>query len=345
MDSYIEINITKMKENIEYLRKNKKVCLMVKANNYGVGNDVLEYLFEEYNFYGVTTLYEAYELRKRNNNIEILICGHIDYEFFDECVKHNFSVSIHGKDGLVNIIPNLKYHLKIDVGMNRLGFKYEEIEWLKTRLETIQNYPTGIYTHLPEAINEELSIKQIKYFEDVIKRTNLTYEYIHCQNTIGAIKYKIDFVNMIRPGIGIWGLLANEKDFLLLGKELKNVILVHAKVQQVKEVTGPIGYDGIDIVDHKLIATIRLGYNDGFDRRLQGYIFKNKDKIVGNICMCQMMIEGNSFDEYYPIIKEQKDLLSLCEYANMITYEMLGGFSQRMIKKYKMEKNNDEKNK
>ena len=187
--------------------------------------------------------------------------------------------------------------------------------------------PNGIYSHFPIATNKEITNKQIKLFKEIVDYFNdVEFEYIHIQNTMGAKLYEIEWCNLIRPGIGIWGYGANREESEKLN--LKPSLKLEVPIMFKKEYKGKVGYDLLDSVDGT-VATIKIGYNDGLDRRARGYDFK-EGKIVGNVCMCQTMVLLNKKDIKNITIFEGENIYQLCEYLDCITYELFTRLSNRI---------------
>jgi alanine racemase len=181
------------------------------------------------------------------------------------------------------------------------------------------------------ASNEEFSKRQIAE----LKKASENFpdiKYVHIQNTLGAIKYDVDFCNMVRIGIGQFGYLAGRREASLYGQKLKPALRLEARVLQYKEnFDGPIGYDLTENVTGN-IATIRMGYHDGLLRCFQGYKFNSGAKIVGLICMCQAMLKVEHDSEYIEIFGEEENIYSLLKYGKISTYEFLVSLSARVDK-------------
>ncbi len=337
-NSTLYINEKQVFENIELLRKNKKVCLMVKAENYGMGYEFINnFVKQGYNYFGVSTIEEAREVRKRAPQAEILIVAYVSPEYYQECIDSNYTVTVYSQATLDAIEFGCKYHLKFDTGMGRIGFSKKEIPIIKA---TYTNYhkPIGIYSHAPVAVDEEYTNKQIDIFKEIVLAfSDVDFEYIHFQNSVGSQLYEIDFTNMIRPGLGIWGYYSDlsEKNQVesILGETIKPALSLKAKVHMIKDYEGQIGYDLSEYVSGR-VATLRIGYHDGFSRTFSGYKFENGSQIIGKICMCQCFLKvDEKFDqEYIEIFGENESIYKLVNYSNKIVYEFLATIARRIIK-------------
>ncbi len=337
-NSTLYINEKQVFENIELLRKNKKACLMVKAENYGIGYEFIDNFVQNgYDYFGVSTIEEAREVRKRAPKAEILIVAYVSPSHYKECIDSNYTLTVYSQETLSAIEFGCKYHLKFDTGMGRIGFTKKDIPMIKAAY-TYYQQPIGIYSHAPMAINEEYTKEQIALFKEIVLEfSDVNFEYIHFQNSVGSQLYEIDFTNMIRPGLGIWGYYSDESEKkqveLLVGETIKPALSLFVKVHMIKEYEGQIGYDLSEYVTGR-IATLRIGYHDGFSRTFSGYKFKNGSQIVGKICMCQCFLKVNEkFDqEYIEIFGENESIYKLVDYSDKIVYEFLATIARRIIK-------------
>ncbi len=289
-NSTLYIDEQQVINNIEILRKEKKACLMVKAQNYGIDYEFIKtFVKNGYDYFGVSTIEEARIVRDKAPDSEILIVAYVDPQFYQECVTSNYTVTVYNEKSLAAISNGCKYHLKFDTGMGRIGFTKKDIKKIKEYYENFQK-PRGIFTHAPMASNQDFTNRQIELFREIVNCfTDVDFEYIHFQNSVGCQLYEIDFVNMVRPGLGIWGYYADDEEKEIVekcvGETIKPALSLFAKVHMLKDYSGAIGYDLSETVSGK-IATIRLGYHDGFSRTFTGYVFNNKSRVVGKfVCV------------------------------------------------------------
>ncbi len=336
-NTYLEIDYKQIQRNVDCVRKGKKACLMVKANNYGVGYEVIEsFVKMGYDYFGVTTIEEARVVRSKAPNADILIVGYVDPSSYTEAIDQNFTLTVYDFSSLKSVIPNLKYHLKFDTGMGRIGFFKTEINEVKIVLKDLECKPIGIYSHFPEALNQEYTQQQIATFKSIVDElTEYEFEYIHLQNSVGCQLYDLDFCNMVRPGLSIWGYYADteEKEIIeaINGVTIKPALSLNAKVHMVKEYHGLVGYDLSEQVDG-LLGTIRIGYHDGFSRRFNGYRFATGPKVVGKVCMCQAFVLLDEPIEVLEIFGPVNSIYDLASYGQMTVYELLVSLSTRIIR-------------
>ncbi len=334
MDSIINVNIPNIIHNIQNLTKGKQACLMVKADGYGLGMGLIKNLINHgYNYFGVSNYSEALMIREIDPNCDILIVTKVPTSLYNECISKNFSVSIIDFNGLDNVIDGLKFHIKLDTGMNRIGFKPYEFDLLVDKINNTKYKAEGIFTHLSCADNVEFSNNQIELFYSVVDRLNYTPNLIHYQNTIGCILYDDDRTTMVRPGIGIYGLYSSVEDCTKFGDKLKLGFTLSAFVIQSKQSEGYVGYDATEFFDG-YISTLKLGYHDGWLRKLSGYNYTPKHRILGKICMCQHMVTGKIETPYFNVIDTKEDIYNIAKYCDITIYELIVGMSNRLERRY-----------
>lgn len=252
----------------------------------------------------------------------------------------------------------ISIHLKIDVGMGRIGFVVREKEKndLSEALEICKNdsfYTEGIFTHFPMADEgkrgKEITRHQFELFCDTVKEleeNGVRFQLKHCSNSAAAIKYPEYSLDMVRFGISLYGVLPSVD---IKEPELKNTLSLKTVISNIKRVKkgDSIGY-GSEYVATKdtLIATLPIGYADGFKRENS----KNKTKIsvngqlcaiTGRVCMDQIMIDISNVenarvgDEVVIYGKGSEiDLNTFSKNNGKIAYEALCEISARVPRVY-----------
>ncbi|MCK5762081.1 MAG: alanine racemase, partial [Candidatus Izimaplasma sp.] len=273
-----------------------------KANAYGHGVlEVVKYLVDrKVDYFAVSLLEEALELRKEFKSIRILIMGIVDREQFRIASENNFTITISNFDQL-NEIEKLKdsltVHIKVDTGMNRLGFKFtDDILKVSKVLEGNSHINLeGIYTHFATADgNKNLYDLQLNRFNSIIEMLNYKFEMIHASNSSSAIKYesKINFTTHVRLGISLYGLTLDEEITFL-----KNTYSLITHISEIKhlKIGEKVGYGGTyTAIEEEIIGILPLGYADGFIRQNQNgdvEINNRRYPIIGRICMDQMFVK------------------------------------------------------
>lgn len=299
--TYAEINLKNILYNykkVQELNPTVRVAPVIKANAYGHGaTKVMEYLFKNgVTFFIVSLLEEALELRKINAEIDILVMGVLDNEGFAVCDQENIIATVSDENQLTSKkFKNLKVHLKVDTGMNRLGFKsIHSIREIITDLESKNVTIDGIYTHFATAdCDKEYYDGQLEKFYHILSSLNRHFKYIHVSNSSSAIKYEsfIDHTTLSRLGISLYGLtLDQETTFLKPAFKLKT------KISSIKRLSKgeSLGYGATYTAKKdELIGVLPIGYADGIIRKNAGgdvEINGKRYQIVGRICMDQLFV-------------------------------------------------------
>ncbi|SOE23469.1 alanine racemase [Spirosomataceae bacterium TFI 002] len=354
-----EINLDAITNNLNFYRSkiggDTKIMVMVKASAYGSGSGELASLLQYHrvDYLGVAYTDEGVELRQNGIMLPIMVLNP-QPETFQNLITHKIEPEIYSLRLLKAFIDFIskqqltepvKIHLKIDTGMHRLGFEKGD---LKEALELINECPelkiASVFSHLVGADSSEhteFSKNQISYLEDSKKLVLKSLSYVplfHIANTAGILRFPEAKMDMVRLGIGIYGVESNgeeQKSLQLVGR-LKTTI---SQIKQVKKEES-VGYSrkGILTRDSK-IATIGIGYADGYDRKLsngKGKVLINKTlcPTVGNVCMDMTMIDVTEIDckegDEVIVFGENPSIFDLSEALDTIPYEILTSISERV---------------
>ena len=331
--TYVEVNIDNLKNNVKNIVNNYNkynyFIGVVKGNCYGHGvTYVINELIESgINYLAVSSLEEALEARNVNKKIPILCLEPISIEYLDICIKNKITITVHDYNyakKLIekNINKKIKIHLKIDSGMNRLGFKDKnELNEIYEKLKENKNIEIeGIYTHFATlGINDKEWDNQLNKFKYLTEDINLSeIPIVHLAKSAAFIDHpKIDFCNGIRLGIAMYGYDPNPKyntngiknklrqikRNILRKKnkvsetttkipfELKPAFKMYTELIQIKKVKKGefVGYGAMYRADEDItIGIMPVGYDDGIFRKSTGrYVsIKNKRyKIIGDVGM------------------------------------------------------------
>lgn len=346
--SYMILDTDKYRKNIQILKdlSKKEMIAIIKANGYGlVDHIVADILYEEgVRAFGVSSLLEAMSLRKHGIKGDILVLGYIPIDELDEAKKLDIAISSISKDYIYaidkDVLKGLKIHIAIDTGMHRIGLFPDEVEEVLSYLVDSGANVEGIFTHFARSDDDMAFTElQLSRFKDIVKKLDYDFKYIHTSNTDAAIDLKDDISTHVRCGIGLLGYSSKESSLL-------QSVSLHSTVtncRYIKKGEG-IGYGQTYTLDEDAyILTVAIGYADGLLRANKGrevYIAGSKKKIVGNICMDQMMCLSK---EYVPINSDVEifgEHISLYEMAkdlNTIPYEVLTNLSDRLERRYKKE--------
>ncbi|MEP7238002.1 MAG: bifunctional UDP-N-acetylmuramoyl-tripeptide:D-alanyl-D-alanine ligase/alanine racemase, partial [Ferruginibacter sp.] len=358
----LEINLNAITHNLntyqQLLNPGVKLMAMVKAFSYGSGGFEIANLlqFHQVDYLAVAYADEGVELRKAGITLPIMVMNAEEITY-DVLVQYNlepelfsFGILSTFENYLKQVgIHNYPVHIKLDTGMRRLGFEPKEIESLCDRLKatTVFKIQT-VFSHLAasdSALHDEFTNAQANAFiegcEQIQKITG--YKFIrHIANTSAIHRHKNIQLDMVRLGIGLYGVDSNPA----IQQQLKNVSTLKTTISQIKKVKAgeSIGYSrkGIAAKD-SVIATVRIGYADGYPRLLSNGIGKmwinNKlVPVIGNVCMDMTMlditgVDANEGDDVI-VFGAGLPVSELAFLAQSIPYEILTGISQRVKRVY-----------
>jgi alanine racemase len=358
----LEINLGAITHNLkkyqQLLQPAVKLMAMVKAFSYGSGSFEIANLlqFHKVDYVAVAFADEGVELRKAGISLPIMVMSPEEGNF-ENIVQYNLEPELFSFQSLQSFIQyiasaGIEYypvHIKIDTGMHRLGFEPIDMEQLTSLLHTTTKVKIqSVLSHLAAsdtAALDNFTNQQADKFIDCCSQLQqaVSYSFIrHLSNTSAIMRHGHLQFEMVRLGIGLYGIDSNAAMQL----QLKNVTTLKTTVAQVRKVKqgDTIGYGRAGVVtEDSLIATVRIGYADGYPRLLGNGIGKmlvngNLAPVIGNICMDMTMLnvtglavaEGDEvivFGEHLPVS-------NLAIWANTITYEILTGISQRVKRVY-----------
>lgn len=368
MDTYYrieaDINLSAIRTNIITMKncipKEKKMLAVIKANAYGHGAiEVANALDDLADYYGVACIDEAIELRNAGIVKPILILGFTDESLFEEIVKHDITQTIFTvgqakalSAAAIKVGKTGKLHIKIDTGMNRIGFPCEKESVSEiVAISKLSNLNMeGIFTHYYKADEYDKSVanRQLKDYTRMIKwleREGITFSICHISNSAGIMEMPNDTYDMVRSGISTYGLYPSEE----MNKEaciLYPAMELKSRIMHVKDVKAgeTIGYGGTyTLTEDKRIATVGAGYADGYPRALsnQGRMLVHGQyaPIVGRVCMDQTMIDVSDIpgvkvgDEVVLVGKQLENAISIEELAGMsasFNYEFVCDINRRV---------------
>lgn len=316
-DSWVEINLENLAYNIKEIRKSvpegKKLLAVVKADAYGHGAVMLAptILASGCDMLGVASIDEGIDLRNAKIGCEILVLGAVPVWAVESAVNAGISIAIFSKEHLAackqaydrtGIKP--KIHVKIDTGMNRIGVQPSDAVAFIREVQTADYLRfQGIFTHLYEAESVVETSKQVDIWNSIIAQIDTTGLLLHIQNTAGTLCYDVPTSNMLRIGIGLYGLAPDYPDKEFKKPDLKPVMSLKGRVVHIHETGAPAGVSYCHTFKTDVpvkVATIPVGYADGVSRLLSNKITAelNGKKIrqIGNITMDQMMFDITGVD-------------------------------------------------
>lgn len=317
-----DIDLDAIRTNIKTMRRcipeGKKLLAVIKANAYGHGAiEVANALEDLADYYGVACVEEGIELRNAGILKPILILGVTQDGFYEEVIKYDITQTIFSYEQakkLSEIAGRLKkkgmVHIKLDTGMNRIGYpcNEESVEDI-VKITGLPNlYVEGIFTHYYKADEKDKTsaTRQLALYTDMIdrlKERGVTFDIRHISNSAGIMEMPNDDYDMVRSGISTYGLYPSEemnKDACILYPAMTfKTSVVHVKPVKKGET---IGYGGAyTLTEDKMIATVGVGYADGYKRALSNkgrmLVHGQYAPIVGRVCMDQTMIDVSGIQD------------------------------------------------
>ncbi len=362
--AWAEIDTNALIHNFNIIKQTATtaVCAVVKANAYGHGVGIVAPILQEAgaDFFAVSNVQEAIELRELEITKPILILGYTPCEFVCELAKYDISQCVYSLDYAKELSlnatqnnVNIKIHIKLDTGMSRIGFDCRDDNLggindaiTAARLDGFKL--EGVFTHFAAAdrnsVQEDgFTDTQYNHFVkaiDILKSNGIDPEYKHCCNSAALCLDDDKHLNMCRAGIVLYGLTPSSD--LKLPQDFIPVMNFKSVISQVKEINAgdTISYGRtFKAAKNMTIATISCGYADGYPRLLsnRGYVMINGQRanIIGRVCMDQFCVDVTDI----PNVKRGDEVLlwgkelPVEQFADMIgtiNYELVCGVSSRV---------------
>jgi alanine racemase len=361
---WLEINLDNLLNNLLIIRKlvkNKKILLAIKADAYGLGAvEIAQFLENKIDMFGVASIDEGIILRKKADvKIPILILSPVPYQAIPYLFEYDLIPNVSDEHFLKKLITyaknnnkRLKIHIEIDTGMGRTGFWAKDFKkiWQIIANENFLEVE-GIFSHFPVADSDLLfSQKQLKEFLRLISDLNLNKKVLHIANSSGILNLPQSHLNMVRPGLVIYGILPGDIKNEEIKKLIKPVISLKSKIVSLKyfEKNMSISYGRTYFTSQPtLIGIIACGYGDGYPYQLSNrgevLVKSKRAPIVGTVCMDLTMINLNNIPnviigEIVTLIgkdgKEEITVNELAFWANTIPYEIITRLSPRVPRVY-----------
>ncbi len=353
----LEINLNALTHNLNFyrskLRPHVKLMAMVKAFAYGSGShEIANWLqYQQVDYLAVAFTDEGVSLRERGIQTPIMVMSPAR-ESFDLMKQYNLEPELYSFEILTDFInfsrtsaAKAKAHLKLDTGMHRLGFEAHEIDRLiAIILENPHIKIASVFSHLAasdEAKHNGFSAKQAFNFKHMAESITKALNYhpiLHLLNSPGISRFPDFQFDMVRLGVGMYGIDPTEmhQDKLQTVSSLKTVIL---QVKQVKK-GDTIGYARRGVAEEDMkIATIAIGYADGFDRKLSngiGKVLINEclAPTIGNVCMDMTMVNVTNIPckagDIATIYGDKPSIFEIAQEMHTIPYEVLTNVSTRV---------------
>lgn len=341
-----EVNLNNIKSNFELIKekaKGSKICCVIKDNAYGHGALRLAKFYEELkaDYFAVSNLNEALELRDGGIETQILILGYTSVEFAKVLNEKAITQCVYSLDYAKELNKQnikVKCHLKIDSGMNRIGFK--DIDEMEEACKLPNLYFEGVFTHFALSEEEEFTKQQFDTFMSFIGELDsrgIEFDIRHCANSGSLFRYHEYNLDMVRPGIVLYGLGGY--------KGLKQALKLKSIISHIKTVHKgeTIGYNRCFTAKNDIrVATVPIGYGDGYLRINSGKNTINVNgkeaNILGNICMDQLMIDVSDIEcNVLDVVTIYGDLEKIAANIDTISYELICSIDNRVPVIYKIE--------
>jgi alanine racemase len=361
-ETWVEFDLKSVEHNISVfqnkLPQGTKTLVMVKASSYGTGDVNIPHFLQQLgiDYLGVAYTDEGTTLRENGITLPILIMN-TEIDAFEDIIRFRLEPSLFSIPQLEAFCERLRQdnikdfpiHITVETGMNRLGFYPEDISELIEKLNSHKEIKVKtIYSHLADADNPDpaYSLQQIEKFklmktefENGLSDASVQF---HILNSEGASKFgEIAAFDMVRLGIGVFGYTSTaEEDELLPSIRWKTTI------SQIKTIEAgeTVGYSRTFTAEKPMeIATLRIGYADGFRRSLGngvGAVFINGKScpVVGNVCMDMTMVDVSNVDcqagDEVEIIGENITIKTFSNRLNTIPYEVMTSINKRVSRVY-----------
>lgn len=356
---YAEVRLDAVISNMDNMKVNiapkTKMIAVIKTDGYGHGAipiarelEGLDYLFG----FAVATAEEALILRHVGIKKPILILGYTFPYSYEKLIEEEVRMAVFREDTLKElseaaarlsergIRKNAKVHIKVDTGMSRIGVRSDEkgLEFVKRTFETEGIEVEGIFTHFARADESDKTAakKQLTEFREFIgqieEKTGRKIPVKHCSNSAGIVEIPDANMDVVRAGITLYGLWPSNqvrKDIVKLSPALS----LYSHIVYIKEIEAgtAVSYGGTYVADRvRRVATIPVGYGDGYPRGLSGkghiLIHGKKAPILGRVCMDQFMVDVTEIPE--AAMGDRVTLIGR-EGQQEITMELLGELSGR----------------
>ncbi|HIT52897.1 MAG TPA: alanine racemase [Candidatus Fimivicinus intestinavium] len=365
--AWLEINLDAIRENEQRIRAfvspGAQIMAVIKADAYGHG---VEYTAREMSeagaeWFAVSNLEEAIQVRRAGIDKPILILGYTPPEYARQLAVNGISQAVFDqsygrrlaacaqRDGV-----QVRIHVKVDTGMTRIGFPYRDNVEDAAAVDEIEEicglpglYPEGIFTHFScadERGNAEVYTRlQYDLFLNMVerlRRRGISFELRHCCNSAATLHYPEMHLDLVRPGIILYGMMPAPEMSDPLG--LRPAMELKTVISQIKEVPAgvPVSYGRAFVTPRQMrLATVPVGYADGYPRALSGnaemLLHGQRVPVVGRVCMDQCMLDVTAVPaaqegDTVTVFGGEITVDELASRAGRINYEIICGISKRV---------------
>ncbi len=359
----LEINLNAVAHNLQQYQKllqpSTKLMAMVKAFAYGSGGaeiaNTLQY--QKVDYLGVAYADEGIELRKAGITLPMMVMN-AESETFETLINNRLEPVIFSFSILKALdiflkregIKDYPVHLEIETGMNRLGFAVQEMDDLCREIKATSSFKVqSVFSHLAaseDPMQDEFTNKQYDQFVNACStlQKDLGYDFLrHISNSAAILRHPQMQMDMVRLGIGLYGIDSSSSGKL----DLQPVATLKSTIAQIRNLKAgeTVGYNRKGIIEKDAaVATVSIGYADGFTRRLGNgagkvWIRGQLAPVIGTVCMDMVMVDVTSIggvkqgDEVI-IFGKEISIQELANWAGTIPYEIMTGISERVKRVY-----------
>jgi len=363
--TWVNIDLDAISDNFDAIcaKAGAPVMAIIKADAYGHGAIPVARLLESRSaFFGVSSMTEALELRKAGISIPILILGHTPVESYPDAIREGIRPAIfHYEDAqALSAAATLAgktapFHFALDTGMSRIGFQITEKNAdLCARIAALPGiYAEGMFSHFATADCADLSrareqAKRFARFDAMLKERGVNIPIRHLDNSAGIMNFGCHY-EMVRSGIVTYGMYPSDEVAPEL-LHLKPALRWCSRITHLKTLPAgrEIGYGGTyTTTGDTAIATIPVGYADGYRRNLSGkfhvLIRGKKAPILGRVCMDQIMVDVSNIPDAaigdtVTLVgcdgSEEISIETIAAQADSFNYEFACGISRRVPRYY-----------
>jgi alanine racemase len=360
----LHINLNAMVHNLKQYQNGvlpgTKLMAMVKAFSYGSGGAEIAAVLQQNNidYLGVAYTDEGADLRREGISLPIMVIN-ADASSFDAIVDQNLQPVIYSEEILQRFeqyiseqgLTSWPVHVEVETGMNRLGFSVDTIAEAGKRIrEKGLLKIESLFSHLAaseDAAQDAYTLEQAALFDKAVAllQGQISYPFLrHIANSAAIIRHPQLQYDMVRLGIGLYGVETVQ------GAELQPVATLRSTIAQLKQLApgATVSYNRKGVIERSsLIATVRIGYADGYPRRLSNgkgkmWVRGKLVPVVGTVCMDMTMIdvtdiEGVQEGDEVIVFGPEVPVQQVAAWGGTIAYEIMTGISQRVKRVYYQE--------
>jgi alanine racemase len=360
---WVELDQAAPDHNLRELRKGLEkgtsLCVVVKANAYGHGVQEMVPLLSSADWFAVNSLEEGIELREFGERRPVLVLGHVPLDALRKAVARNLDLTVYNEETLealrqqdLGSIGPVRLHLKVETGTGRQGILPSEVEGFVGQLKSVAGAKlVGVSTHfanIEDTLNHDYAQAQLDRFDEVLNfldRLSIRTEFVHTAATAAGILFTKTHFNLVRAGIGVYGLWPSRETYLstLLGHrpvpDLRPVLTWKTRIVQIKNLPegSYVGYGCTYRATRPIrVAVLPVGYADGYDRKLGNTAYVlirgKRAPVIGRICMNLTMVDISDnpqagLEEEVVLLgrdgEERVSAETMAEWAGTINYEIV----------------------